>query len=292
MEEQKNLEMLREEMRALLADKGDFRASYKNELRGQERQYGMDLDRLGIEAAAFNAELQGGRADQRRENQDFKAQYGISRKKVLDGISPEEAKRMRQHQKAMGGGSGSGGGGSTGDDPDKYYGMGRKWWKNASPAERLDARKRWEAAGRGEPSPPKKDTAAADRRRENRREKRERTNEVLSRVETAIDEFKYYRKNPFDPDDDPETENTQEDGATKRQALDLLRGTGDGKFTADELKVAMGILRWRKGNGTFKPAQIEAAKRLGIKLPAKYRNYPGGADEFPVSNNSDGMGPK
>ena len=129
---------LEAELQQLLGEKGDFATTYRGDLISRERDYALAMRHQNNEDLALTGELQGdaakARQAKRKENQDFKLEYGISRKNALDGISPAEAKKIRRYQRGI-----KPPGKETGP---KYgnkvnsYGYSNRDWAAMTPAER------------------------------------------------------------------------------------------------------------------------------------------------------------
>lgn len=273
LEEAKNLADLQQQNRNLQAEKGAFRTSYKGDLRDAERQYGLDLRSANAEEAAFGVEQA---ANQDQADQEFFQKYGISIEDFNDGLTAKERKTIRQTVNTLKGGSSSSG--SKTGNGGNTYGYSDKQWKGMSYSKRLAAKKAWEKTG-GSKSGSKNNTSKS------KGERNARTDEAFGNAETINAIYDSRIGKEYDPDNDPDTDNSRP--ATHGDVLNSLRGDGQGKYSQDQLKIAMAVHRYNTGKVPFDKSALDAAKRLRIKVPSKYR-----PKSYPDVTNSDGRGPK
>ena len=135
------------------------------------------------------------------------------------------------------------------------YGMPRAEYEALSRSEKLRAKAEWEAAGRAPSKGSDKGLTPAEQRarRKERRERRQDRRETWTTIETVRDLYRTYKAVKNDKGQSP----------TPAQVRARLIEEG---YTADHITIAGAPIQ-----SVWSPEQIAAAKRLGIKVPARNR---------------------
>lgn len=286
---------LRSQLQGLLTDKGNYASTYKTQQANTDRQYGLDVraaDRADLQAKTerdtLAATIGKTLTDDQKAQAEFTAKTGLSMSDLLDGITPKERHALVAFNNQKNGRKPNGQPFRQPTKPsDKIYpgGRTRKEWL-ALPVEQRQ--KLTEKFGGNNTLPGKTKAAskvAGDRNGDGKVDNRDLTpSELLAktkdrrslrksrlrewdRIRTAVQD---YRGSEGATTKDPDGKGPltgHKASHTERLAAIRSANPTAGKYTNDELLVAMAMNRYERHGSIWSQDAISAARRLGIKPP-------------------------